>query len=204
MADGKYLKYVFNEFDTADKTVGYAFPSFAGKIQTYVFDPFWHKSDFVKLWGEVNLHYGVGAVHGLGAKGFATVTGETPFGNVQEGDFLFRLGVHKHTADEMFYIFGTNPKNPGKLGGVYEFYLGVGEDAERYEFDTNTVIYVPAGVYHNPNGLLSIENPSHPIVQVLVMKVPEHLPGHFGDISTYAEDEEGNRIYPPGCIEQDN
>jgi len=200
MADGKYSKYVFSGFDTVDKKMGYGFPSFEGKIQSYVFDPFWHKSNFVKLWGEVNLHHEVGAMHGLGAKGFATKTGETPFGSVKEGDLLFRLGVHKHTEDEMFYIFGTNPKNPGKLGGVFEFYLGAGEDSERYEFDTNTVVYVPAGVFHNPNGLVSIEDPNHPIAQVMVLCVP----GHFGDISAYAEDENGNRIYPPGRVEQDN
>lgn len=197
MAERKYEKYVFTDFDEVDKKMGYTFPSFEGKIQTYVFDRFWHKSEDVKIWAEMDLHYNVGAYHGLGAEGISLVTGETALGETKKGDVLFQLGVHKHTADEMFMIFGTNPEHPGKLGGVYEFYIGAGEDAERYEFDTNTVVYIPAGVYHNPNGLVRIDDPSHPIAQTMTLLVP----GHFGDISTYAEDENGNRIYPPGLKE---
>lgn len=198
MANGKYAQYVFSGFDTVEKKMGYTFPQFDGRMQTYVFDRFWHKSEVPQIWGEMDLHYNVGAMHGLGADGISLVTGNTVFGDVKEGDFLFQLGVHKHTADEIFFLFGTNPENPGKLGGEYEFYLGAGEDAERYTFEENTVIYVPAGVFHNPNGLVRIDDPSHPVAQVMVLLAP----GHFGNISEYAEDENGNRIYPPGREEK--
>jgi hypothetical protein len=197
MANRKYSKYVFSDFDTVEKKMGYTFPHFEGKMHTFVWDKFWHKAEFSKIWGEMDLHYNVGAKHGLGAEGISLVTGDTVFGNTKEGDVLFQLGVHKHTADEIFFVFGTDPTRPGKLGGEYEFYLGAGEDAERYTFDTNTIIYVPAGVFHNPNGLVSIDDPSHPIAQVMVLLAP----GHFGNISEYAEDENGNRIYPPGLEE---
>lgn len=196
--EGKYSKYVFPNFNTVEKNMGYTFPSFHGKMETYVWDKYWHNADFCKIWGEMDLHYNVGAMHGLGAQGVSLITGETALGETKEGDVLFELGVHKHTEDEIFFIFGTDPKNPGKLGGEYEFYLGAGEDAERYTFDTNTVVYVPAGVYHNPNGLVSLDSSEHPVAQVMVLLAP----GHFGCISEYAEDENGNRVFPPGRVPQ--
>ena len=199
MADGKYAKYVITGFDTVEKKMGYTFPHFEGKMQTYVFDKFWHNRDFVKVWGEMDLHYHVGAYHGRGAEGVALQDGMSALGfEAKKGDVLFKLGVHKHAGDEIFMIFGTDPENPGKLGGEYEFYLGAGEDAERYTFEENTIVYVPAGVYHNPNGAVRIDDPKHPIAQVMLLLTK----GHFeGDESEYALDENGTRLYPDGLEE---
>ena len=189
-----YSKYIFSNFNTVDKILGYTFPHFDGKIQAYVFDRFWHKSEEIGLWGEVNLHYKAGAMHGGGAAGFATQDGLSVTGEeVKKGDVLFRMGVHYHTVPELFFFFGTDPKKPGMLGGEYIFYTGLGEEAVGHTFETNTVIYMPPGVYHNPNGALRVDDPEHPIGHAVMLCAP----GHWGNISDYAVDENGGMIFPP-------
>ena len=80
------------------------------------------------------------------------------------------------------------------LGGEYEFYLGAGEDAERFTFTKNTCIYVPAGVYHNPHTALRVDDPSHPIA-VFVVMLASH---HSEEMSEYPVDEAGELVLPPG------
>lgn len=53
---------------------------------------------------------------------------------------------HKHPKDEFIGFIGTDPENPGELGGTITFRLG-GEDIPTTK---STVVYVPGDVPHSP------------------------------------------------------
>jgi mannose-6-phosphate isomerase-like protein (cupin superfamily) len=57
---------------------------------------------------------------------------------------------HSHEFDEIFIFLGTDRENPNDLGGEVEFWLGEGEDTEKYLLDTSTCIFVPRGLVHLP------------------------------------------------------
>ena len=115
-------------------------------------------------------------------------------GDAKEGEKIFTLAPHKHIVDEVFMIIGTDPKKPGKLGGEYEFWLGAGDEAEKFVFDTNTTVYCPAGVYHNPHGVTRLDDPDHPIMVFITLLTK----GHYGNTSQYPYDDKGDLVYPPG------
>ena len=140
------------------------------------------------MWLELDLCYKPGGVMGGGVPVFNP-----------EGEELMKLMTHKHIMDEIFFYFGTNYKDPESLGGEYEFWLGGGEEAECYKFTTNTCIYVPAGVYHNPNRATRVDNPNFPIVMCVVLLSPRHGP----TVTEWLKDADGNVVNPPGFKVED-
>ena len=52
---------------------------------------------------------------------------------------------HRHKFDECFLFLGSNPENVDDLGGEVEFWLGEGDEAEKYMLTESTAIYIPAG-----------------------------------------------------------
>ena len=100
---------------------------------------------------------------------------------------------HRHPVDEAFFFFGTNPKDPRSLQGEIEFWLGLGEDAEKFTFTKNTCIYVPAGLGHLPTRATRVDNPAQPIVMLVI-----HTASNW-DIEE-AIDDKGEPVYPPGWI----
>jgi len=62
---------------------------------------------------------------------------------------------HSHDADEIIAFFGSDPENPGDLGGEVELYI---ED-ERHIITKSALVFVPAGVKHCPLNILRVDRP---------------------------------------------
>jgi hypothetical protein len=63
---------------------------------------------------------------------------------------------HVHTDyDEILGFIGSDPDDPYKLNGLIEITL----DGNVHRLDRSTMIFVPAGVSHNPLRLLEVEKP---------------------------------------------
>jgi hypothetical protein len=201
MADGKYAKYVFSGLKPMEESQGTTVPisKAAGIHNMFIWDVWSHKFQESKIWVEANLIQGAGVFLGQNQPLVSAVAGQTGMGFCNEvGQELIRLGCHAHTADEVFFLFGTDPDKLGQLGGEYEFWLGAGDQAEKYMFTENTCVYVPAGLVHNPNGATRIDDPSHPIGFFAVMLATTHMP----ETTSYPTDKDGNLIWPPAFVEE--
>jgi hypothetical protein len=179
MAEAKYAKYVIEGLKTTPGRVNLQHKG--NRLNSFVWSEVWYPE--TKVWVEMDLIYKPGGVMGGG------VEVRNP-----EGEVIQVLMTHKHTIDELFLYFGTNPKDPESLGGEYEFWLGGGEEAEKYVFTKNTAVYCPAGVYHNPNRATRVDNPDQPIIMCVVLISPRHGP----TVTEWLKDAEGKPINPPG------
>jgi hypothetical protein len=194
----KYASCIHEGLKSIGESLGIEIASHKGKVLTpIVWDKFSNNCPDSKVWVEIDMYVKPG-YHGGGGEVFATRTGDSIYGKTEEGQVLGVLGVHRHTCDEAFFCFGSNPDNCESLGGEFEFYLGAGEDAERYRFTKNTCVYVPAGVFHNPQGAIRVDDPTHPIIEVVIMLSDNHGRG----MSEYAVDAKGEFVFPPGFVTQ--
>lgn len=78
---------------------------------------------------------------------------------------------HRHDSDEIFIFHGTDPEHPFELGGEVKFWLGRGEDEEMFVIDKPTVVYIPGGVWHNPNFYTRADRP---FLEIVIMVSGEH------------------------------
>ena len=74
--------------------------------------------------------------------------------NVPERDPVVTEHSHADTS-ELIGFFGTDPENPYDLGGEIEFTI----DGEAHLLDKNTMIYLPAGISHNPVRITRVDRP---------------------------------------------
>ena len=74
--------------------------------------------------------------------------------NVPERDPIFTPHLHDDT-NELIGFFGTDPNNPYDLGGKIEFSI----EGEAHLLTRSTMIYVPAGLTHNPMRILEVNRP---------------------------------------------
>jgi hypothetical protein len=74
---------------------------------------------------------------------------------------------HAHDYDELIGFFGGDPEHPNTLGARLELSLG----GEAHLIDRSSLIFVPAGMKHNPLRLLSVERP---IFHFSVVMHPEY------------------------------
>ena len=74
--------------------------------------------------------------------------------SVPERDPIFEEHVHDD-QDELIGFFGTDPENPYELGAKIEFTI----DGEAHLLTRSSIIFVPAGVPHNPMRILEVERP---------------------------------------------
>jgi hypothetical protein len=72
---------------------------------------------------------------------------------VPERDPIF--GEHVHNYEELIGFFGSNPDDPYDLGGVIEFSV----DGEAHKLTRTTMIFLPAGLTHNPMRILEVKRP---------------------------------------------
>ena len=77
-------------------------------------------------------------------------------------------GPHEHPNGEILAYFGTDPNNPTDLGGQITFYMG--EEMEKYTFDTTKVVYIPPNTVHCP---IVYDRIDKPILFVYTMPVGE-------------------------------
>jgi hypothetical protein len=87
---------------------------------------------------------------------------------------------HAHTVDELFFIFGGNPRNYFEFGAEIEIMMG--EEQERHIVDKTTIIYIPKGVVHCPITTLKVDKPvqwMHVLFQGKYEMAPgEDMSGH--------------------------
>ncbi|MDR2295595.1 MAG: hypothetical protein LBD95_02260 [Clostridiales Family XIII bacterium] len=74
---------------------------------------------------------------------------------------------HVHDYDEMIGFFGCDPEDPHALGALLELSLG----GEAHRIDRSSLIFVPAGLKHNPLRLLRVDCP---IFHFSVVMNPEY------------------------------
>lgn len=73
---------------------------------------------------------------------------------VPERDPIFAEHVHDDT-DELIGFMGSDPSNPEDLGGEIEFTIG----GEPHLLTRSSIIFVPAGLPHNPMRILRVGRP---------------------------------------------
>lgn len=65
--------------------------------------------------------------------------------------------AHTHEADEIFFIFGSNPKNYYDFDAEIEIYFG--EEREKHIVNSTSIVYVPKGVLHSPIAITKVNKP---------------------------------------------
>ena len=74
--------------------------------------------------------------------------------NVPERDPIFNEHVHEDTKELIGFI-GTDMDDPYDLGGTIEFSI----EGEPHLLTRSTMIFVPAGLKHNPMRILEVNRP---------------------------------------------
>ncbi len=64
---------------------------------------------------------------------------------------------HTHDADEIFFIFGSNPKNYYDFDAEIEIHFG--EEREKHIVDCTSIVYVPRGLVHSPIAITKVNKP---------------------------------------------
>ena len=153
---GKYAKYV-NDLRLWTELVR---PSYRGKMADFslIFDQ--KVFPEAKIWIE-NFH-----VYAPGAG--VMIPGEIPM-MIEGKEVDPGTGQHAHPHfDELFLFFGSNPHDNLALGGEVEFWLGEGEDAQKFIADRPTAEWVPRDVAHNPHYFTRVHRPEWPIIEMAI------------------------------------
>jgi hypothetical protein len=144
---GLYTQYV-NEIKFATDRL---FPFQRGMVAvpTLMFDKNIYPE--ANLWVEIFHVYAAGS--GIGLPGLEPVIFQGGREGGSEG------GGHAHDFDELFLYIGLDPHDTLNLGGEVEFWLGEGDEAERFVTTKATAAWVPAGVIHNPQYFRKVDRP---------------------------------------------
>lgn len=143
MTEGKYAKYV-NRL----KNKGIVNPYYDKKIREPVFfDKTVYQESPIDL--RFLLIYDSGCGFGAGA----------PLEGNAGGLQMPKDTPHWHDYDEVFLFVGTDPHDFHDLGGEVEFWLGKGEEAEKYVFSEPTGIFVPKRLVHLPVYFRNVRKP---------------------------------------------
>ncbi|UCG65715.1 MAG: hypothetical protein JSW12_01280 [Deltaproteobacteria bacterium] len=157
MAKGKYAKCVIEVKDPRMKR-----DLFEGKV-TNVLEFGTENFEKSAVWFHSCIVYAPGAGYGAGDIWERI----RPSGEKE----VIHASRHKHPADEVFMFLGTDPQHPDDLGGEVEFWLGKGEDEERYRFTKSTIVYVPGNTWHNPQWFREVHRP---FIEVVILVLPEY------------------------------
>ena len=155
---GKYAKYV-NNLRLWTEVVR---PSYRGKM-----------SDFSLMFDEKvypNAPFWVETFHAFAPGIGVGVPGEPP-SFIEGKEFTKYMDGMQHQHDdfdELFLFFGSNPHDNTALGGELEFWLGSGENAQKFIARTPTAEWAPRGVAHNPHLFTKVNNPNLPIIEVVI------------------------------------
>jgi hypothetical protein len=156
----KPLKYenCFNEVDPG------TFLSQLGKEKQQIIQHYDYQDNFeaphfisVWIWGKTGVTIGNG------------ILSTFPPSSLYAG--TFRAWPHSHPSAETFSFMGTDPDHPDDLGGVMEYWIGEGEDAEEYVITKPTTVLVPRNIVHTPIRAREIRTP---IIMFVVMDAPIH------------------------------
>ena len=86
---------------------------------------------------------------------------------------------HVHDADEIFFIFGSNPLNYYDFDAEIEITLG--EEREKHIVNTTSIVYIPKGLLHAP---IAIKKVNKPIQWMHVLFTPKYDMA-VGDVSQH-------------------
>ena len=153
MPGKKYSKYVISNPDFEDPTKMAHHDGVDPSLVKDLTKP-WHVYISGKMLPEANIFCNIGWVWG------------EPYPNDP------MLDAHKHPYNELIYFIGANYEDVTDLGAEVEFWLGEGDDAEKFVFNTTTLIYVPKGLVHAPFRYLKIKRPS--ILIAVSLDTPEY------------------------------
>jgi hypothetical protein len=64
---------------------------------------------------------------------------------------------HAHDADEIFFIFGSNPQNYYDFDAEIE--ISFGEEGEKHMVDSTSIVYMPKGLVHGPIAIKKVNKP---------------------------------------------
>ena len=165
---GKYAKYV-NELRLWTELVR---PSYRGKMADFslIFD----RKVFpeAKIWVE-NFH-----IYAPGAG--VMIPGEIPM-LMENKPVPPGTGQHAHPGfDELFLFFGSNPHDNLALGGEVEFWLGEGEDAQKFIARRPAAEWVPRNVAHNPHYFSRVNRAEWPMIEMAIALTPTYSLGPDG------------------------
>ena len=65
--------------------------------------------------------------------------------------------AHAHDADEIFFIFGSNPLNYYDFDAEIE--ISFGEEGEKHIVDSTSIVYMPKGLVHGPIAIKKVNKP---------------------------------------------
>ncbi len=161
---GLYTKYV-NEVKFATDRL---FPYQRGMVAvpTLMFDKTTYPD--ATIWVEIFHVYAAGTGIGLPSLEPTILKGGAAEGT--EG------GGHAHNFDELFLFVGLDPHDTLNLGGEVEFWLGEGNEAEKFVTTKATAEWVPAGLAHNPHYFKRVDRP---FLMVVIAMTPKY---DFGDM----------------------
>jgi hypothetical protein len=80
--------------------------------------------------------------------------------------------AHKHDFPQVLGFISSDPMNIHNFGAIIELYLGEGAEQEQYMITTNSVIAIPAGLYHCP---IKVHRVDVPFVFLEVMETGDKL-----------------------------
>ena len=153
MSESKYAKYV-NEFKSSGEIV---LPWNKKKVtQPMEFDSRWF--DEMTHHFEFFIIYAAGGGWGRGKGGIGLLNGKE-----------VKDEPHIHPYDEFFLFLGTNPEDPTDLGGELEYWLGKGEEAEKFLITKSSCVYVPKGMVHQP---IQVNRVDRPFIKVVMLDAP--------------------------------
>ena len=78
-------------------------------------------------------------------------------------------GQIRHEAEMLWVFLGTDPENPKDLGCTITFNVGLGDDAQTFEFSEPACIHVPRGL---ANCGMKIKNQTRTIININVFTQP--------------------------------
>jgi hypothetical protein len=65
--------------------------------------------------------------------------------------------AHAHDADEIFFIFGSNPRNYYDFDAEIEIHFG--EEGEKHIVDSTSIVFMPKGLIHGPIAITKVNKP---------------------------------------------
>ncbi len=156
---GLYTKYVNEVKFATDRLFSYQRGMVA--VPTLMFDKNTYPG--AKIWVEIFHVYAAGSGIGLPSLEPTIIKGNAV--GATEG------GGHVHDFDELFLFVGLDPHDTLNLGGEVEFWLGEGNEAEKFVTNKATAEWVPAGLAHNPHYFKRVDRP---FLMVVIAMTPEY------------------------------
>jgi hypothetical protein len=85
-------------------------------------------------------------------------------------------GGHAHDFEQLFLFLSTDPHDTLNLGGEVEFWIGEGNEAEKFNITKAASEWIPAGLVHNPHYFRRVDKP---FLMVVISMTSDYRPESF-------------------------